>query len=75
MLKDKDMEDLIENVLFFAEQADELTQEYLNEQFVEMNKDLTNWYNLDTKEKMNLRLAFKEVMNMSEIGKLIRENS
>lgn len=75
MLKDNDMEDFIENVLFFAKQADELTQQYLNEQFVEMNKDLTNWYNLDTKEKMNLRLAFKEVMNMSEMGKLIRENS
>lgn len=68
-------EDFIQNVLSFAEQADELTQQYLNEQFIEMNKDLTNWDNLDTKEKMNLRLAFKEIINMSEIGKLIKENS
>jgi hypothetical protein len=68
-------EDFIQNVLSFAEQADKLTQQYLNEQFIEMNKDLTNWDNLDTKDKMNLRLAFKEIINMSEIGKLIKENS
>lgn len=68
-------EDFIQNVLSFAEQADKLTQQYLNEQFIEMNKDLTNWDNLDIKDKMNLRLAFKEIINMSEIGKLIKENS
>lgn len=68
-------EDFIKNVLSFVEQADELTQQYLNEQFIEMNKDLTNWNNLDTKDKMNLRLAFKETINMSEMGKLIKENS
>jgi len=68
-------EEFVNNVLSFARQTDKLTQQYLNEQFIEMNEDLTNWYNLDTKDKMNLRLAFKEIINMNEIGKLIEENS
>jgi len=68
-------EEFVNNVLSFARQTDKLTQQYLNEQFIEMNKDLTNWYNLDIKDKMNLRLAFKEIINMNEIGKLIEENS
>jgi len=69
------VKEIIDNILAFMSEGDELSQVFFVEQLKDMNKDLSNWNKLSVKDKMNLRSAFKEIMNMNEIGKLIKNHS
>ena len=71
-MQDKDMEEIISNVLAFMKQGDKLSQDFFVEQLKELNEDLSKWDNLNTKEKMEIRSALKEIMTMNEMGKIIR---
>lgn len=75
MLTDMQVKELIDNVSTCISNEDELAQKYFIDQLKDMNKDLSDWDELSIKEKMVLRSAFKEIMMMNEIGKLIRNNS
>lgn len=74
MLKEDQMNELIDNVLACISEQDELDQKYFLIQLWDMNKDLSNWHDLPIKKQIGLRSAFKEIILMSEIGKLIRNN-
>ena len=75
MLEDDQVNELIDNVVACISNEDDLAQKYFVTQLIDMNKDLSNWHDLDVKEQMGLRSAFKEIMIMNEIGKLIRNSS
>lgn len=75
MLTDMQVKELIDNVSACISNEDELAQKYFIDQLKDMNKDLSDWDELSIKEKMGLRSAFKEIMMMNEIGKLIKNNS
>jgi hypothetical protein len=75
MLTDSQVKELIDNVSACISNEDKLAQEYFCIQLKDMNKDLGNWNDLSIKEQMGLRSAFKEIMMMNEIGKLIRNSS
>lgn len=75
MWTDMQVKEIIDNILAFMSEGDELSQVFFVEQLKDMNKDLSNWNKLSVKDKMNLRSAFKEIMNMNEIGKLIKNHS
>lgn len=75
MWTDMQVKEIIDNILTFMSEGDELSQVFFVEQLKDMNKDLSNWNKLSVKDKMNLRSAFKEIMNMNEIGKLIKNHS
>ena len=72
MVQDNDMEEIISNVLAFMKQGDKLSQDFFVEQLKELNEDLSKWDSLNTKEKMEIRSALKEIMTMNEMGKIIR---
>lgn len=74
MLKEDQMNELIDNVLACISEQDELDQKYFLIQLWDMNKDLSNWHDLPIKKQISLRSAFKEIILMNEIGKLIRNN-
>lgn len=73
-MQDKDMEEIISNVLAFIKQGDELSQEFFVEQLKEMNENADNWDNLSTRDKLSLKLEFKQILQMSELGKLIKNS-
>jgi hypothetical protein len=75
MLSNMQIQEIIDNISAFISEGDELTQVFFVEQLKDMNKDLKKWNKLSVKDKMNLRSAFKEIMNMNEIGKLIKNHS
>jgi len=51
-----------------------LVKELFVEELKEMNKDLSNWDTLSAKRKINLQIGFKEIITMSELGKLIKNS-
>lgn len=73
-MQDKDMQEIISNVLAFIKEADDLVKELFIEELKEMNKDLSNWDTLSAKRKINLQIGFKEIITMSELGKLIKNS-
>lgn len=68
------MQEIISNVLAFIKEADDLVKELFVEELKEMNKDLSNWDTLSAKRKINLQIGFKEIITMSELGKLIKNS-
>lgn len=68
------MQEIISNVLAFIKEADDLVKELFIEELKEMNKDLSNWDTLSAKRKINLQIGFKEIITMSELGKLIKNS-
>jgi len=68
------MQEIISNVLAFIKEADDLVKELFVEELQEMNKDLSNWDTLSAKRKINLQIGFKEIITMSELGKLIKNS-
>ena len=75
MWTDMQVKEIIDNILAFMSEGDELTQVFFVEQLKDMNKDLNKWNELSIKEKMTLRSAFKELVTMNEIGKLVKNQS
>lgn len=75
MLSDMQIQEIIDNISAFISEGDELTQVFFVEQLKDMNKDLNKWNELSIKEKMSLRSAFKEMLTMNELGKLIKNHS
>jgi hypothetical protein len=73
-MQDKDMEEIISNVLTFMKQGDELSQELFVESLKEMNENARNWDNLSTRDKLSLKLEFKQILQMNELGKLIKNS-
>ena len=75
MWTDMQVKEIIDNISAFMSEGDELTQVFFVEQLKDMNKDLNKWNKLSIKEKMILRSAFKELVTMNEIGKLIKNHN
>ena len=75
MLSDMQIQEIIDNISAFISEGDELTQAFFVEQLKDMNKDLNKWNELSIKEKMLLRSAFKEMLTMNEVGKLIKNDT
>jgi hypothetical protein len=75
MLSDMQIQEIIDNISAFISEGDELTQAFFVEQLKDMNKDLNKWNELSIKEKMLLRSAFKEMITMNEVGKLIKNDT
>lgn len=75
MLEGDQVNELIDNVLAFISNENDLVKELFVEELKEMNKDLSNWNTLSAKRKINLQIGFKEIITMNEIGKLIRNSS
>jgi hypothetical protein len=75
MLSDMQIQEIIDNILAFMSEGDDLTQLFFVEELKEMNENLNKWNELSIKEKMSLRTSFKEILTMNEIGKLIKNHT